>query len=150
MMAPGELLSALEGSAVADLLRRSTALYVGVNVAHLVGVALLFGAVTPVDLRRLLAGRAAPGIAVDRLSVRVSATGLLVAAVSGAVLVLPRATEYASLPWFWLKLGVIAAATGNALSAELRGLSRPMAVASLTLWCLAITLGRLLGYLGDF
>lgn len=149
-MAPAELFTALEHSAAADLLRRSTALYVAVNVAHLLGVALLFGAIVPVDLRRLRSGQAAGGTPPDRLAVGVSAAGLVLAAVSGAALILPRAVEYAGSTWFWLKLAVVAAGAVNALFARWRGLSRVAAMASLVLWSSAILLGRLLGYVSDF
>ena len=54
------LATALQASGLSALLRSSIWLYPLVNTGHVVGIALLFGAIVPLDLRLIGAFRAVP------------------------------------------------------------------------------------------
>jgi len=149
-----ELLAALEGSAVASSLRGSTWLYPLVNAAHILGVALLFGAIVPLDLRMMGTW---PGIALSALArvlVPVAAAGLGLAVAAGALLFIARATEYAASGFFLAKMAVLAAGLANLAAVHALGYTRdrparlrtPLAAVSLVIWFTVILLGRLIGY----
>lgn len=148
------LAAAIEASDLAAALRRSRWTYPAVNTAHVLGIALLVGASVPMDLR--LAGIWRGDIAlrpVLRLLRPMAATGAALAIVTGAMLFSVQATDYAALPLFRLKLGLVALALANALILGPRLVDARPAVrvaaglASLTLWLAVLVCGRLIGYL---
>lgn len=156
-----EVLAALEGSGLATWLRQSVWAYPLVNAGHILGVALLVGAIVPLNLRLLGLWPAQPAAALARVLRPVAVSGLGLAATAGALLFSVRATEYAASPWFLGKLAVIALAIANALAfhalrrvsgkpvAEASGpatLQRATAGISLAAWVAALVLGRLIGY----
>lgn len=158
-----EALTALQNLEPVAALRASRWVYPLVNFAHITGIALLFGAIAPLDLRLLGAWREVPLAALARVLVPVSMAGLLLAAATGLLLFSVSATKYAGEPVFLLKLGLIAAAVANALLlrrapdwtlARIPELSAPAtarlkvaALLSLGLWLAVILCGRLLAYL---
>ena len=79
-------LQALQGSDVAGALRNSRWAYPIVNTGHIVGIALLFGAIVPLDLRLLGLWRTAPLDALARTAVPVAVFGFGLAAACGALL----------------------------------------------------------------
>ena len=152
----GEALAALEGSALATALRGSTWTYPLVNAGHVLGIALLFGSIVPLELRLLGVWRGVPPEAAARMLVPVASAGFALAAVTGMLLFMSAAGDYAASWLFRLKLVVLAAALGNVLLFRLlaRGAAgiaptpgqRGSALASLTLWTGVIVAGRLVGY----
>lgn len=153
--------AAVEALPLAAALRGSVWAYPLVNAAHIVGIALLFGAIVPLDLR--LAG-AFPWIGRDALArvlVPVAVTGFVIAIVAGSLLFMTDAVDYFGSTVFRAKMIVIALALANTIVgwrlpawrtpsaggrvAGSRGL-RAGGIASAALWLAAIILGRLVGY----
>lgn len=148
------LLAAIEGSALAQHLRWSRYTYPLVNAAHVVGLATLFGAILPLDLRLLGLFRDVPLAALARVLRPIAAAGLALAVVSGLALFSAGAVGYAAAPLFWIKMGLVALGAGNALlltGPRLLAASprrrRLAGAASLATWLAAIVAGRWLGYL---
>ena len=150
-------LASLEAAPAIEALRLSVWAYPAVNTLHVVGIALLFGAIVPLDLRLL--GWRRGDVATAALAavlLPVSIAGFLLAAASGLLLFATDARNYAVSPLFQAKLVVIAAAMLNAgllRRVDWRSASptsRRLALAglaSLLLWLGAITLGRWIAYL---
>ena len=150
-----DALAALENLPAIVALRESTLAYPLVNTLHIVGIALLFGAIVPLDLR--LAGWRRDASAVDALSrllLPVAIFGFLLAACAGLLLFATDATAYAASPLFQAKIVLIALALANALALRWVDWRRPESskrvalagAASVVLWLGAIVLGRLIGY----
>jgi hypothetical protein len=158
----GEWLAALEATALAGALRNSVWAYPLVNAAHILGVALLVGAMIPLDLRLLGAWRSVPLAPLWRVLTRTAGAGLGLAIVFGTLLFITRATEYAASSLFLSKMLVVGVGTANALAvrmlvpdaiASMRpALEKPPVRVqlagglSLAAWLTALTLGRLVGY----
>lgn len=148
-------LSALEAATWVAALRDSVWAYPLVNAAHLLGVALLVGAIVPLDLRLLGFWPAVPVSGLGRVLRGVAATGLLLALLAGGLLFATRASEYAASPFFLAKMGFVCLGGINALVASrtspeyLAGAGRRgvlVALVSLICWVTALILGRLVGY----
>jgi hypothetical protein len=149
-------LAALEAAPAVEALRVSSWAYAAVNTLHVIGIALLFGAIVPLDLR--LAGwrRNEASLAVlARFLLPVAATGFVVAASAGVLLFAADARSYAASPFFQAKLAAIAAALANAAMLRKVDWSAPSlscrrlalaGVISLSLWLCAIVLGRWIAY----
>ncbi|MDP9423753.1 MAG: hypothetical protein M3Q19_13145 [Pseudomonadota bacterium] len=151
-----DALAALEELPAIVELRESYLVYPLVNTVHIVGIALLFGAIVPLDLR--LAGWRREAASLDglsRLLLPVAIFGFLLAAAAGLLLFATDARAYAASPLFQAKLLLIALALANALAlrrVDWRSAGPSMRVAfagaaSVTLWLGVILLGRLIGYL---
>lgn len=155
------LAEVLQASVWSEALRASVWLYPMVNTAHVVGIALLFGAIAPLDLRLLGAFRRVPLAPLAATLVPVATAGLLLALVSGALMFVTRPLDYVAEPLFGLKLVLLAAAVHNALwlrrdsewrrVGEASGEPPPRrwrwhGLLSLLLWLGVITAGRLIGY----
>lgn len=157
-----EWLAALEATAIARELRNSVWVYPLVNAGHILGVALLVGAIVPLDLRLLGAWRTVPLSPLWQVLARTAAVGLALAVAFGALLFSARATEYAVSGLFVGKMAIVGAATANALALRfahggdfLQSVDRQeeaparvqlAAAFSLLAWVTALTLGRLVGY----
>lgn len=149
-------LAALEAAPAIEALRVSSWAYAAVNTLHIVGIALLFGAIVPLDLR--LAGwrsEDASLAALAKLLLPVAKAGFALAALTGPLLFAADARNYAASPLFRAKLAVIAAALFNASLLRRVDWSAPRlsnrrfvaaGAASLLLWLLAIGLGRWIAY----
>jgi hypothetical protein len=157
-----EVLSALQDAALVGALRQSHWVYPLVNAGHIVGLALLFGAIVPMDLRLLGLWRGVPIDTLARTLLPVAGTGLTLAVLTGGLLFSVSALKYAGLAVFQLKLLLIVCALTNVLllhrspawavyrDADLRGTTprlRTAAVLSIGLWLSAILAGRMIGYL---
>jgi hypothetical protein len=151
------VLDALVASAPAQWLRFSRWGYAALNTTHVVGIALLVGAILPLDLRLIGLWRSVPLEPLARVLVSVAASGLVLAITTGAFLFITRATEYAVIELFLVKVALIGAAAVHALSlhlgAGLRHRSparlRAAGAASLALWLAALVCGRLLAFVDD-
>lgn len=103
----------IEQSAPAKALAESAWAYPLVSTAHLLGLALLLGSISTVDLwmmgwRRVAVNTA--GIAQLR---RTAAWGLALSVTTGACLWSVRASDYLDNPWMWAKWGLLALALMN-------------------------------------
>ena len=154
----------LEASAFAEALRGSGVWTYGlVNLAHILGIATLFGSVLVLDLRLLGVWRSLTIASLARPTVPLAAVGFVVAALSGASMLSFNATEYDGNPFLYLKLPMIVfgllnvavvqrtgawrnALAGNELTAgEQRALAAAGAVSLLT-WLTVVSCGRMIGY----
>jgi len=153
----------LETSALGHFMRESGPwTYAIVNLAHILGIASLFGAILILDLRLLGVRRQTPLAAIADAVVPVAAVGLALAVLSGIGLFATKATEYAGNPFIYVKFPAIAIGLVNALVLHLtpawreRG-TRELSPAenrrlawvgatSLMCWLTAISAGRLIGY----
>jgi hypothetical protein len=157
-----EIADALQNSAIATALRQSFWVYPIVNAGHIVGLALLFGAIVPLDLRLLGVWRTVPLAAMSRILLPVAIAGLALAVPTGILLFSVRATEYAATPLLWIKFALIACAIANALllrlslawavaeHSDLSGTMPRLQLAgalSIGLWLAVILAGRMIGYL---
>lgn len=155
-------LVSLEATALARALRASVWVYPLVNAGHILGVALLVGAIVPLDLRLLGVWRALPLGPLWQVLTRSAVVGLVLAAGFGVLLFITRATEYAASGLFVTKMVVVALATTNALALRAAGSDELLPVGdthrslparvrlsagiSLLGWLMVLTLGRLVGY----
>jgi len=154
-----EMLAALERTGFASWLRESGSIwaYPTVLTAHTVGLAILVGASTALDLRVLGAGSGIEVSAMEPLF-PLMWWGLAINAISGAMLFCTDATTKGTTLLFMGKLASVAAAVivmvllrRSLFAAPRRGVitsgAQFLAVASLLLWMTAITTGRLMAYL---
>lgn len=141
-------------------LQGSGTAYLFVNTAHILGLALLLGAILPLDLRLagLRRGEGLPLLA--RALSRTAAFGLGLALATGFWLFSVRPLDYADNPAFLWKMGVLllalinvawqhaapgwrAVLAGDAPTAGVRGRAR----LSLLLWLGVLLAGRWIGFL---
>lgn len=159
-----ELMAVLEGSAWAEFLRGLGIWTYGVlNLSHVLGIAMLFGAVLLLDLRLLGLWRDTPVAMLAAPTVPVAATGFVLAAVSGSAMISFNTTEYLGNPFLYVKLPLILAGLVNVaivqrLPVWRRAVSeagpRPsdrnalafIGAVSLAIWLGVIVCGRMIGY----
>ncbi|SFI42852.1 hypothetical protein [Albimonas pacifica] len=138
----------------AEAMRSGRWLYAWVSAAHVAGLALLVGAIAPLDLRLIGLRRDLPLAPLAALLVPAAATGLALALVSGALLFLAAPADYAAQPLFWGKLALVALGAGSALAMHLGpGLAlaspaslRRAGAISLACWAPALVAGRMLAF----
>ncbi len=146
-----EIAATLEATALAQFLKGSRWIYPLVNAGHIFGIALLVGAVIPLDLTHSgLLKRIDPRAAASLLQ-PFALTGLLLAFFCGALLFITQAGDYLGNPIFLAKMVLVAAATLNAVLhlriERARGSAvRAIALVSLAIWPTVLLLGRLVGY----
>lgn len=153
-MIPEAAAQALEGLALAEWLRGSRWGYASVNALHVFGVSLLIGTTVALNLRLLGLWRGVEIASLYRVLWPVAATGLAFAVASGLLLFSARATEYAVLGLFRLKLALIAAGAFHAAIVHcltaFPAVSRRRRIAtgaiSLALWPAVLVCGRLLAF----
>lgn len=153
------LLAALEGTALAGALRSSRWGYAAVNAAHILGIALLVGAILPLNLRLLGLWRGVPRAALVRVLVPAAASGLGLAVATGLVLFSVRAREYGGVGFLQMKLVLVATGVASAvllhrahgflLEDAGRGRLAAHAVVSILCWLGALVCGRLIAFAGD-
>jgi hypothetical protein len=157
-----EALTALQNLEPVAALRTSRWVYPLVNTAHIAGLALLVGAIAPLDLRLLGAWRSVPLHLLAQVLQPVAAAGLALAVAAGLAMFAVSATKYAATPVFLVKLVLIAAALANAvllrrhpdwilarvpgLAAEPSTRLKAAAGLSLGLWLAIILCGRFIAY----
>ena len=158
-----EFLAWLEASALGQAMRGAGVWTYGVlNLAHILGVATLFGSIVILDLRLLGLWRRAALGAIAAPTVPLAAGGFVVAITSGLCMLTTNATEYAGNPFLLIKfpaigLGLLNIAVLHTLPGwKARDRREPssreraqLALAgggSLACWLTAITAGRMIGY----
>ena len=152
-------LATLEATGPAQYLRASRWVYAGLSGAHVLGIALLVGAVIPLNLRFLGFWPAASQPALARVLVPAAATGLVLAAVTGALLFSVRATEYAEVGFLQVKVVLVAVGILSAVlihksyGIAFEGASQERrtwhAVVSIACWLGALACGRLIAFAVD-
>ncbi len=150
---------AIERSALGDFIRESAWLYPWSNVVHVLGVALMVGAIAVLDLRLLgllRGGRPADAAA---LALPVAKVGFALAVPSGVILFIAEANGVVTNWVFLVKFAAIAAGLANivlfhrgrfrdieawtAVPASARG----AAAVSLAAWTTAAVCGRYAAYI---
>ena len=154
-----DVLAALGKWPGAVLLQQNGTAYLLVNASHILGIALLIGAILPLDLRLLGFFRSVPVAILAPVLSRMAGIGLGLALVTGAWLFTVRPVEYAGNAAFLWKLGLLAlaltnitlqhrsAAYGRALAGDITAAVRWRAAASVTLWPGVLLAGRWIGFL---
>lgn len=149
-----EVLAAIEASALAAAIRRSVWAYPLLETAHIASFGSLIGSLLLLELRVFGLARAIEMLPLAKLAVRTSLVAFACAAGSGLLLFASNATEFAGHPAFQVKLVLITIAGANALVFHLRdsvrrhdGVARLQAAASLVLWLLVLSAGRLIAYI---
>ena len=155
------MLASLDQSAFAQWLLGSNSIwaYPTVLTLHTFGMMVLVGAALMVDLRLLGFARAIPLSSMGRLfGVMWGAFWLNL--VTGTMLFIADATKRATQPLFLVKLALVALGIvtivlikrsmfdGRQEPLVITGAAKRLAIASLLLWCAAVTAGRLLAYVG--
>jgi hypothetical protein len=142
------LADGIQASALSQALRASVWVYPLINTGHVLGIALLFGAIVPLDLRLLGLWRSAPLDQLTRVLVPVSVVGLVLAIATGLLLFATRPRDYVDEPLFLIKMGLLVLSVANALMfrASLPLRWKLSAAISLVLWLAVIVAGRLIGY----
>lgn len=149
-----EWLAWLGDTALASWMQRSRWGYAGINALHVLGIGLLVGAITALDLRLLGRRRRLPMRALASLLQPIAIAGLVLASGTGALLFLTEPLGYAAMPLFQFKLALVAMAIVNALALNLwPGLSsasptrlRLAGALSLGLWLSVLVAGRFLAF----
>lgn len=159
-MSAAELLEAIAALPLASVMRRSAVLYLLVNAAHILAIALLIGAIVPLDLRLLGFFESASLDVLAPFLSRAAAVGLALAIVTGFCLFSVRPLAYAGNPAFLVKLALLAVGGVNAILLQsssawravadgerVAGLVRLSAGISLLVWPGALLAGRWIGFL---
>jgi hypothetical protein len=150
------LLAAVEASDLAQALRVSRWGYAAVSGMHIFGIALLVGAVVPLNLRLLGFWPKVPRIDLLPILITMASVGFVVAALSGSLLFSVRAQDYAEIDFFQAKLlliglAIVSAVTihrgyGLLLQGASQGRLRLHALVSLACWLGALACGRLIAF----
>jgi len=159
-----EAMAWLEGSGLAEFLRGLGIWTYGLlNLAHILGIGTLFGAVLLLDLRLLGLWRSIPAASLIRPTVPLAVTGFVLAALSGAMMISFNTTDYHGNPFVYAKFPLIALGLVNvAIIQRLGAWRRAVAGAapapddraqlaifgglSLLIWSSVLGCGRLIGY----
>lgn len=156
-----ELLSWIEGTALAEWVRISAFGYPAMIAMHSVGLAVVVGLAVAIDLRLLGRFRTIP-FASLRTYFAIAWVGFLVNFLSGVALFSSQATTYVTNMPFLIKMGCVLAGAatvgylqpavaqigdGHGADAVVPSAIRTVAVVSLVVWAVAIITGRLIAYL---
>jgi hypothetical protein len=152
-----------EASALAGFVRNSGPYTYGiVNLFHVFGIALLFGAIALLDLRLLGFWKSVPITHLAKPIVPSAGFGLILAILSGITMFSVQATEYYFNPFLYIKFGALLLGIANIAAlhssvswkaierAEGSGVGRRRlalgGAASLICWITVITAGRMIAY----
>ena len=158
-----DFLQWIEGSALGNLIRDSGVwTYGAINLAHIIGIATLFGSIVVLDLRLLGWRRDVDLTRLASVITPVAATGFGIAAVSGICLLATNGSDYIGNPFVPIKFVAVFLGLCNALVlSRLSGwkardrreliprerLRLSLAGgASLVCWLTAVGAGRMIGY----
>ena len=159
-----EMMALVEASFFAEALRNLGVWTYGiVNLAHIIGISLLFGAIAILDLRLLGLWQTIPVDTIATITIPVAVTGAGVAIPSGLSMFAINATQYHGNPFFYLKLPILILALSNVIfvtrlaawhravsgSPLARGDSSVLFCAgafSLLSWSSVLVCGRMIGY----
>jgi hypothetical protein len=151
-----EWLHALEQSGLGHLARHSAWTFTVANVLHVLGAALVVGAIAVFDLKLLF--RAGHAAETGRAAIPLAAVGLALQIPTGLVLLAAEASALGHNPAFLYKLGFIGLGLVNVaffhgrMGARMRhgpfpASARVFAGVSLLAWTGALVAGRMIAYL---
>jgi hypothetical protein len=147
---------AFEHSGLGHAARSTGWLYPLANLVHVLGAALVVGAIATFDLQLLRSPREAP--IVSHTAIPVAVAGLLLQAGSGLVLLSAEASSLVRNPAFQFKMAMLIFALANVAvfhwrfggalktGASLHG-AQTLAAVSLVSWILVLLAGRSIAYL---
>ena len=147
-----DFLSWMELSALGRTMRAAGPwTYAAVNLAHVLGIATLFGSILVLDLRLLGVWRhRVPVAPVAAVAIPVAATGVALALTTGTALLATNGREYIGNPLLLIKFPAIALGLVNVAlmhrSAAWQARPRLAGALSLASWLTAIAAGRLIAY----
>jgi len=158
-----QLLIWIEGTGLGHFMRESGPwTYAVVNVAHIFGVAALFGSLLVLDLRLLGLWRRVRLAELASAVTPVATTGFVMAVLSGSAMLATKATAYVDNPFLLIKfpaiaLGLVNVGVLNATPAwKSRATGEPspgqerqlafLGGISLACWLTAITCGRMIAF----
>jgi hypothetical protein len=146
----------LEASALGEAARHSLWAYPLASIAHVLGIALLVGAIVSFDLRVLGVARAVPFAAAAGLLLPVARLGFALIVLSGVVMLAADATHVAANDAFAVKTVLVVLALTNVLlfhciawpaeGKEPGQLARMLAAFSAVLWLGVASSGRAIAY----
>ncbi len=152
----GGVMLAFEHSGLGQAARSTGWLYPLANLVHVLGAALVVGAIATFDIQVLRSLREAP--IVSHTAIPVAVAGLLFQAASGVVLLSAEAATVVRNPAFQFKMAMLVFALANVAvfrwrfgralktGAPLTG-AHTFAVVSLASWILVLLAGRSIAYL---
>jgi hypothetical protein len=143
------LLGSLEQLALIKALKTSFFAYPIVNALHVLAIGALVTSVLLMDLRVVGVIRSIEEQPFVRLLRRVALGAFGLAVLTGALMFAVRATEYAGMPLFWIKMGLIGLAGLNFLAFSLLrqpAAKRVLACVSILVWPTVLVVGRFLGF----
>jgi len=152
----GGVMMAFEHSGLGHAARSTGWLYPLANLVHVLGAALVVGAIATFDIQVLRNPRTAP--IVPHTAIPVAVVGLVFQAASGVVLLSAEASTLVKNPAFQFKMAMLIFALGNVAvfhrrfgralkgGAPLDG-ARTLAAVSLASWILVLLAGRSIAYL---
>lgn len=146
-------LESLNQTALVVWLQTSPYAYPGLEVAHITGLAIVFGTLWIVDLRLLGWMRAFDAQLLARHVLPWTLFGFAMAALTGLLLFLSQAADLIANPAFLIKMLLLFVAASNAGILHARGplqpenvLTRAQAFLSLLIWVAIIASGRWIAY----
>lgn len=153
----GDALAALEQSGLGHVARHSAWTFMIANVLHVLGAALLVGAIAVFD-GALLARRYEDAAAIGRIALPLAAAGIALQVPTGLTLLAAEATKLGINPAFYVKMLMLAVGLVNVAAFHARfgqGLragvlhagARGFALLSLAAWILTLVAGRMIAYL---
>jgi len=150
---------AFEATALSASLRTSIWLYPIINTLHIIGLGMLLGAMTVLDLRLLGWRKRVLVSSLSQVTLPVAAGGLLIAVIAGVLLLIARPLDYIFNGLFQIKMGLLLLALVNVWwcvgsagwraalgDAVVNRSVRVSAALSLALWLAIIFAGRMVGY----
>ena len=155
-------LSWLQQTGVATGIRDSLLLFPLLEAVHVIGLALVFGTITIIDLRLL--GAASAGRSFRRMSAEIMRwtwAAFAVTALTGVLMFITNATVYYNNLYFRAKIALLVLAGINVMVFELTagrsmrqwdqapsapGIGRVVATVSLVVWVGVIVTGRMIGF----
>ena len=143
------LLGSIEQLALIKALKTSFFAYPVVNALHILAIGALITSVLLMDLRVIGVIRSLEEQPFVKLLRRVAFWAFGLAVLTGALMFAVRATDYAGMPLFWIKLGLIFVAGLNFVAFSLlrvEGARRVLAGVSIVLWPTVLLVGRFLGF----
>lgn len=162
MESDASVFEALNASSLAVFVRESAWAYPILETLHILGLALVMGGILILDLRLIGFNRDIAMSALSRHVLPWVLGGIVANAVTGALLFVSDAEEFAANASFRVKLVLIALALANAVAFHIlfkRGAAgwdrlamppmgaRVLAATSVLLWIGVITAGRMMAYL---
>lgn len=157
------IIDTLNGSALNGLVMDNRFVFPVLEMAHFLGLCLLFGSLLVVDLRVVGVARAVPMNRVDTF-VRFALIGFAINLVTGLLFIIGDSDRYLVNYAFWAKMGLIGLAGFNTAyfvhrikpqmdaaitSSDLSGGAHLVAWLSLILWSGVIILGRFIPYVEE-